>query len=58
MAFAMTGNPNCSPTKDLGWQPAKASDDPLKCLDISEIRRYIDVPEAEHIAFWDKIFKY
>lgn len=56
-AFAATGNPNCDVISDVEVKPVTKDDDPLKCLNISNEVKFIDLPESKKLAVWDSMYE-
>ncbi|XP_068155030.1 esterase B1-like [Drosophila tropicalis] len=55
--FAATGNPNTQRIPEMDtWHPANKSDKVLKCLNISDDLKFIDMPEWPHLKIWESLY--
>ncbi|XP_060646789.1 esterase B1-like [Drosophila nasuta] len=57
--FATTGNPNSSKINDMDmitWDPARKTDDTIKCLNISDDLKFVDIPEWPKLKLWESMF--
>ncbi|XP_051862896.1 esterase B1-like isoform X3 [Drosophila albomicans] len=57
--FATTGNPNSSKINGMDmntWDPARKTDDTIKCLNISDDLKFVDIPEWPKLKLWESMF--
>ncbi|XP_062123471.1 esterase B1-like [Drosophila sulfurigaster albostrigata] len=57
--FATTGNPNSSKINGMDmitWDPVRKTDDTIKCLNISDDLKFVDLPEWPKVKVWESMF--
>ncbi|XP_037939280.1 esterase B1-like [Teleopsis dalmanni] len=57
--FAETGNPNTGKIngmKGIKWRPLRSGDKTLKCLNISDELKFIDLPEMPKLKVWQELY--
>lgn len=55
--FAESGNPNSEIISPVNWEPLLKDEFPVRCLNISNELRVIDLPETNRMAFWDSFYE-
>lgn len=55
--FAESGNPNSEIISPVNWKPLLKDKFPVRCLNISNELRVIDLPETNRMAFWDTFYE-
>jgi cholinesterase len=56
-SFAINGDPNCRSLEEV-WHPVETAELPLKAMNIGTDKcEFIDLPESERLAVWNKIFE-
>lgn len=57
--FATTGNPYSSKINGMdtiSWDPVRKTDETIKCLNISDDLKFIDLPEWPKLKSWESLF--
>ncbi|XP_062123463.1 esterase B1-like [Drosophila sulfurigaster albostrigata] len=57
--FATSGNPNSSKINGMDmitWDPVRKTDDTIKCLNISDDLKFVDLPEWPKVKVWESLF--
>lgn len=57
--FAATGNPYSSKINGMdtiSWDPVRKTDEAIKCLNISDDLKFIELPEWSKIKSWESLF--
>ncbi|XP_055902981.1 esterase B1-like isoform X2 [Eupeodes corollae] len=56
-SFAQNGSPNCDVISDVNIQPLDKNETNLKCFNISNEVKIIDLPENEKLKIWDSMYE-
>ncbi|KAH8420853.1 hypothetical protein KR222_006861, partial [Zaprionus bogoriensis] len=57
--FAATGNPYSPKINGLdliSWDPVRKGDETIKCMDINDDMKFIDLPEWSKLKIWESLF--
>lgn len=57
--FATTGNPYSSEINGMDmitWDPVRKSDESIKCLNINDELKFIELPEWPKLKIWESLF--
>lgn len=60
-SFATTGNPNANligaDMENVTWKPVESLELPFKCLNFDDDLSFIDLPESDRLAIWNKLYE-
>lgn len=57
--FAATGNPYSSEINGMdmiNWDPVRKTDESIKCLNISDDLKFIELPEWSKVKIWESLY--